>query len=165
MPRTIIINTELRPIAEKVMRIIHAIPKLDGHFWVVRDGKIIDPHFPQYDVIRSVHKGKKFIYHPADAMTQRMMIAIHQKVVKQDYATTSEFITDYIKISGEEPVCAFCLFNALIEIEKNGGELVFGSWGVERKDGSKFWEFGGEDYIGVSAFFKERTFKGSVLSL
>jgi hypothetical protein len=92
-----------------------------------------------------------------------MMIAIHNKVIKQEYSTISEFVADYIKISGEDPVCAFCLFNALIEIEKNGGELVFGSWGVERKDGSKFYEFGGEDYNGVSAFFKERTFKGMVL--
>jgi hypothetical protein len=163
MPRTIIINAELRPIAVKVSKIIHAIPKLDGHFWVMRDGKIIDPHFKEYDFIKSVHNGKKFIYQPADAMTQRMMIAIHHKVVKQDYATISEFVADYVKISGEEPVCAFCLFNALMEIEKNGGELVFGSWGIERKDGSKFWEFGGEDWTGVSAFFKDRTFKGMVL--
>ena len=163
MPRTLLISDELRPVAEKIVKIIHSIPKIDGHFWVVRDGKIIDPHFKEYDLIRSIHKGKKFIYHPADAMTQRMMIAINEKVIKKDYATISEFVADYIKISGEEPVCNFCLFNALIEIEKNGGELVFGSWGVERKDGSKHWEFGGEDYKGVSAFFKERTFKGMVL--
>jgi hypothetical protein len=163
MPRTIIIDAQLRPIAVKVSKIIHAIPKLDGHFWVMRDGKVIDPHFKEYDFIKAVHKGVKYVYQPADAMTQRMMIAIHQKVVKQEYATIGEFVADYIKISGEEPVCAFCLFNALIEIETNGGELVFGSWGVERKDGSKFWEFGGDGWTGVSAFFKERTFKGIVV--
>ena len=88
-------------------------------------------------------------------MTQRIVIAIHQKVIKQDYENISDFVADYIKISGEEPVCSFCVFNALIEIEKNGGNLVFGSWGVERKNGSKFWEFGGEDRVGISSFLVE----------
>jgi hypothetical protein len=163
MPRRILIDTELRPIAVKITDIVHTLPKLDAHFWVVRDGKIIDPHFPYYDMIKSIHNGKKFIYHPADATTQTIMKAIVMKNINRYYPELADFVADYKKIMGEEKAQGYCLHNALMEIDENGGELVFGSWGVELKDGSKFWEFGGEDYIGVKAFFKERTFKGMIL--
>jgi len=162
MPRTIIVDAELRPIAEKITTILHSLPKLDGHFWVVRDGKIIDPHFSYYDMVKSIHKGKKFIYHPADAMTQTIMKSIVMRGINKYYPEIADFVADYKKIVGEEKVEGYCLQNALIEIDENGGELIFGSWGVERKDGSKFWEFGGDDYVGVKAFFKERKIEGGI---
>jgi len=165
MPRAILINSELRPIAEKIMDILHSTPKLDGHFWVVRDGKIIDPHFPYADIVKKVNRGVKFIYHPADDMTQTIMKSIMMKQINKHFPTLKEFIDAYKLICGDEKVAGYCLQNSLMEIDENGGELVFGSWGVERKDGSKFWDFGGDDYVGVKAFFKDRTFKGLLKTL
>jgi hypothetical protein len=62
-------------------------------------------------------------------------------VIGREYASLGEFLDDYKEIEGEVPVTGFCIFNALIEKEKNDGELIFGSWGVERADGSKFYDF------------------------
>jgi hypothetical protein len=157
MPRTIFFEKELMPIAMKVTKIVSSVPKIDGHFWVERDGVKIDPHFEYYDKVKLANRGKKFIYYPADEITQNFMIILHLKVISREYATLGEFLDDYKEIAGEKPVTGFCIFNALIEKEKNGGELIFGSWGVEREDGSKFYDFGGEDYKGVSAFMKTRT--------
>jgi hypothetical protein len=145
------------PIAKKVTKVIYSVPKIDGHFWLERDGVIIDPHFEYYDIVKLSKRGGKFIYYPADETTQSFMIMLHLKVISTEYATLGEFLDDYKQISGEEPVTGFCMFNALIEQEKNGGELIFGSWGVERADGSKFYEFGGKDYKGVSAFMKTQS--------
>ena len=52
MKRTIVIDAELLPVAVKVSRIVHSVPKIDGHFWVERNGKIIDPYFKEYDLIK-----------------------------------------------------------------------------------------------------------------
>jgi len=157
MPRRIFIDSKLQPIGNNVTKVVNGIPKIDGHYWVLRDGVIIDPHFSEYDWYKLANRGVNTIYYPADATTQRMMTMINTAVLtKAGYSSINEFITDYILIVGEEPVVAFCYFNALIEIQKNGGELIMGSFGWNRKDGSKFYEFGGEDYLNVKAFIKPR---------
>ena len=45
-----------------------------------------------------------------------------------------------------EPISYCCLQNAFIEIQKNGGKLVFGSFGWKRKNGTIHYEFGGENW-------------------
>ena len=30
-------------------------PTIDGHFWIERDGKIVDIEFKEYDFIKSIH--------------------------------------------------------------------------------------------------------------
>ena len=48
---------------------------IDGHFWVVRDGKIIDPNFPQYDMIKKIVGGVgERVYLPAEKIIQSFMI-------------------------------------------------------------------------------------------
>ena len=48
-----------------------------------------------------------------------------------------------------------CFQNALLEYQE-GDVLKFGSMGWRKKDGSGvWWEFGGEDWTGVSSFIKK----------
>ena len=68
-------------IGRKVQSVINQLPHIDGHFWIVRDGKIVDPYFKEYDLLVKFHNGKKgsFIHKPADNMTQ-LVIENHQSV-------------------------------------------------------------------------------------
>jgi trehalose utilization protein len=47
----------------------------------------------------------------------------------------------------EEPMFLTCYQNVIIDIYLNGGEIVFGSMGWKREDGSIHYEFGGEEYL------------------
>jgi hypothetical protein len=163
MPIALSFDKELLPIANKVMKIIHSVPKINGHFWIERDGLIIDPHFKEYDSIKLEHKAKKFIYSPTDETTQGFMINIFLKNILKDYTNLTEFLNDYKKIVGEKPLFSFCIYNALIEQEKNGGKLIFGSYGLERADGSRGYICGDDSFTGVSAFLKTRTFLGKIV--
>ena len=29
---------------------------MDGHFWIVRNGEIIDPYFEEYDMVKVINK-------------------------------------------------------------------------------------------------------------
>ena len=46
-------------IIHKFNRTTMAMPTIDGHFWVERDGKKIDPYFEEYDAVKRVHKARK----------------------------------------------------------------------------------------------------------
>jgi hypothetical protein len=57
MPRTIFFEKEfIMLIAKKVTKIISSVPKIDGHFWVERDGVKIDPHFGFYDMVKLANR-------------------------------------------------------------------------------------------------------------
>lgn len=136
------------------------LPTIDGHFWVVRDGKIIDPHFPEYDLIckiRSCDPKADKSYIPAPEMTQKIMIDMFKKCFKKHLKgdTIEELSKELLIISGDykKPVVSCCFQNSLMEIAKNGGQLIFGSLGFKyaKKDGY-FYEFGGEDYKTIKQF-------------
>lgn len=134
-------------------------PTMDGHFWVVRDGKIIDIDFQEYNMIRRIRNCKnKVVYLEADEITQRLMIATHLKIISNTLggtpATAINVLGSYCEIKGIEPECYNCLVNSIMEIHKNGGELKFGSMGWEQKSGGVFYEFGGVDFKGIKAFLK-----------
>ena len=145
-------------IGRKVQSVINQLPHIDGHFWIVRDGKIVDPYFKEYDLLVKFHNGKKgsFIHKPADNMTQLVMFAIVRKLITNaGYIDADEFLFDYIKINGRQPEHSYCLFNAMMEAQENGGDIIFGSWGFELSNGSKFYEYGGEDWKGVKNFLQQ----------
>ena len=146
-------SEDLNPaeIIHKLNRTTMAMPTIDGHFWVERDGKKIDPYFEEYDMVKRVRKGKRWVYLPADELTQRMMIAIFDKLIKKEFSTVAEYL-HYSKVYGIKFGFGYCHKNSLLEIEERGGTLVFGSYGVQREDGSIFYEYGGEDYKNVKAF-------------
>ena len=115
---------------------------MDGHYWVVRDGVIIDPMFEEYEETKAIFglKGKP-IYLPADALTQQVF---------------KKKLNNYIKELEEEgyrfPGCwtitnRNCNLNAYVEQKLRGGEIVFGSMGWKRKNGNGIhYEFGGEGF-------------------
>lgn len=119
-----------------------AFPTFDGHFWVVRDGKIIDPHFPEYDFVKTVQGcvGEK-VYLPAPALVQKIFIKKFN-----DISTKMEFSDEVYEMVFRKVREGCCYQNARLEIAKRGGELVFGSMGWERRRGGIHYEFGGEGW-------------------
>ena len=136
-------------------------PEIDAHFWVIRDGKVIDPSFSQYKMIERMWdcdtNNKDYL--PAPEITQKIMIEQHYRVLK------TRFNTDDIKVAIEKfsigsrkrgivsPRYACCFQNAILEIAINGGELVFGSLGFKKNKTEGFhYEWGGEHYKTIGDF-------------
>lgn len=116
----------------------------DGHFWVERDGKIIDPWFPQYEMIAKIH----------NCLPQRHYLKCPDPLVGLVFKAKFEKTVPYYH--SLPPLFGFCIANALNEIHRNGGILVFGSMGFERPDGTVWWEYGGEDYKTVNQFINKK---------
>lgn len=132
-----------------------AFPPFDGHFWVERDGVIIDTEFKEYDYIKKAHGAKDGMkYKEADATTQKIMIAIMMKVLEKNSLTVESFRALSVKCGKLKPMFRCCIQNSLIALAK-GGVLKFGSMGWEKPNGKVWWEFGGEDWTGVGKFLKE----------
>jgi hypothetical protein len=139
-------------------------PIIDGHFWVERDGKIIDPHFPYYNMICQLRKCDAKApksYLPAPEMTQTLMKGMFMKVLKNVLGDKpqEEIFAEFRDITkrqiGLKPRPDCCYQNCIIEIAERGGTLVFGSMGFKykNKDGY-FYEYGGENYTTVKQFIK-----------
>lgn len=122
------------------------MPLIDGHFWVERDGSKIDTMFKQYRVLCQARdctiRDIKYIEAPVE--TQQIMFKILEKSI---YHT----LIDNRDYSG----FGYCYLNAIREIRKNGGRLVFGSLGFKYiNKGGYFYEYGGENYKTVKDFMK-----------
>jgi hypothetical protein len=117
-------------------------PVIDGHFWVERDGKVIDPYFEEYDKI------KKFwgcvgdaVYQPADDLTQQVILRKFEKILTVKQTGIS------MKTMGGLKRAYDCWGNASLEIVENGGTIVFGSMGwKKKKTGTIHYEFGGDGW-------------------
>lgn len=142
-----------------------SFPLTDGHFWVERDGKIIDPDFTEYIQICKIRncnpKDKKYL--PASPMIQSVFIKQFTKVMNScegKECTLEEIGSSLHKASIQffgnyQPRYGMCFQNAVIEISKNGGNLVFGSLGFKNKNkNGYFYEFGGEDFTTCKQFLK-----------
>ena len=111
----------------------------DGHYWVVRDGKIIDPMFRFYEEdVKLTHDliGEP-IYLPADPLTQKVFKKKQEEKMKnqKDWG----FYTKDWKMK-----LGYCDTNAYHEQQLRGGEIVFGSMGWKRNDGEGIhYEYGG----------------------
>jgi hypothetical protein len=121
------------------------IPTIDGHMWLVRNGKIFDPHFTEYDVIAKIRGvSSKKNYAPAPKEIQEEVI---------------ENWTDFLKnvnLKNWKNEASFCFYNAFAMKRKYGGELVFGSMGFgEGKN--VWWEYGGEKWDRIEYFLKMTT--------
>lgn len=121
---------------------------IDGHFWVVRDGKIIDPHFKEYDILATEHNwyANKKNYIEAPQATQKIVVVYLKRITEIN-----------TKLLGEEEATktgyGLCFQNATQEIAKNGGRLVFGSMGfkIKNKDGF-FYQYGGLNKMKMTDF-------------
>ena len=127
-------------------------PLVDAHFWVVRDGEIIDFGFPEFTEIEKMHDcdSNKKNYIPAPEMTQQIMIAQFLRVLK-----TVGVIAAFGGSPHAAPIFGFCFQNSIREIVKNGGMLVFGSLGFKKNNNVGFYyEWGCEDYKIIAYFIK-----------
>ena len=139
-------------------------PTIDGHFWVVRDGKIVDPVFPEYKMSCRMRNAdwKNRSHLPASEITQKLMIGMYKKVLTNQFGNISfeeqsAEIKKFMKLvhGHNDPVMNFCFQNCLVEIHERGGELVFGSLGFKLKNGEGYWyEYGGVNYTSVKSFLK-----------
>ncbi len=119
-------------------------PTIDGHLWVVKDGKIIDPHFQHYNMvahIRGVSNKKNHL--PADTLIQQVLIK-----------KWTDCLED-VPLDDWEAEANHCFINSIAYQRKYGGELVFGSLGFG-EDKNVWWEFGGVDW-GLLQFLKRVT--------
>tara|TARA_R110000824_G_scaffold21996_1_gene81206 strand:- start:768 stop:1292 length:525 start_codon:yes stop_codon:yes gene_type:complete len=118
--------------------------KMDGHCWVERDGKIIDPHFQRYYEVADIRDvpHKKF-YCKAPEEIQ----ALYHTYFKNKYG----WILDLEDCPFDKPLFGCCAQNALLEIKLNGGKFIFGSMGVGDIK-NIWWEYGGKDYWSISDF-------------
>lgn len=127
-------------------------PQIDAHVWVERDGKIIDPHFEHYDFcIRVNGCTTKTAYKEAPASIQEKAFKMFEEHFKLRFG---EAWQDEIKRIYNKPIPDNCVQNSYAEVAKNGGRLVFGSMGWEKKKGGVWWEYGGEDWHTLNDFVK-----------
>jgi hypothetical protein len=94
---------------------------------VEREGEIIDPWFQRYERVVSIRNTKtERVYLPAPEKTQVVWLDLLKRC-----ATKSPTIA-----------FGYCPNNAQLEVDANGGRVVFGSMGFQREDGSVWWEYG-----------------------
>lgn len=154
-------NTQIINLKQQLLTAtMTSYPSIDGHFWVVRNGEIIDTDFEWYDYCRRVNKCvDKTPHHlEADATTQMVMIGMYKKITMKVFKTTNwdecavEMVNMLERMGRTKPQQEQCWQNAVMEVVKNGGEIKFGSLGWAKKNGSIHWEYGGADYTSVKQF-------------
>jgi hypothetical protein len=132
-----------------------AFPVIDAHFWVERDGEIIDPYFQDYDFVKMVNALTGDMIHlEAEPLIQEIMKKRFNKVLKDVFGasttTTGEDYKQFVKFSEKhgkgKATVNQCFQNSVVEITKRGGTLKFGSMGWKRKAGGVHYEFGGEGW-------------------
>jgi len=107
----------------------------DIHFWVEKDGKIIDPDFPVYDMIKSIQglEGEKQF----QELTDKRIIKIYMKHWIEK-GTTNLNVIGLLGVMPHQ-----CYSNAMYYISQNGGKLKIGKMGWKKKNSNKiWWEFG-----------------------
>lgn len=138
-------------------------PKIDAHFWVEREGKIIDFDFEEYKFCKkfwNCEENAEPIYLSAPPLTQSIAIKVFDKVLMNTFKqptiekSVEEMYKLYKKVGLDKPSYGSCYMNAIIEIYENGGTLVFGSMGWRRRNGDIHYEFGGTNYLTWKDFTK-----------
>jgi hypothetical protein len=140
-------------------------PCIDAHFWVERNGEIIDPHFEnQFSYIQKVWKcnDTKCYLEASDEIQEAVINHFKKCVMKQFKVRKWEKAVDILKTVfetvGYKPTFGECWKNVLLEVIVNGGTIKFGSMGFEKIDGNgNHWEFGGEDYT-IKQFGRGKAF-------
>lgn len=125
-------------------------PIIDGHFWVERDGKIIDPYFQEYDFIKKFQNlTGDIVYLEAEQLTQKLINTKFNKILDELFGTEAykKFRDGSIECKRPKAIFGGCYQNSVIEIANNGGILKFGSMGWKRKSKAGIhYEFGGEGW-------------------
>ena len=110
---------------------------IDGHFWIEKDGEILDPSFREHEIIGVIHDCDPYemSYKEAPLLTQVWM------------ACCAGGMTWAGRGFG------FCFKNALEIQSKVGGRLVFGSMGFKKKNAPGYhWEYGDPSWTKTAHF-------------
>jgi len=130
---------------------------INGHYWVERDGKIIDPYFPNYNRFKAYYnikrKNAKFVYVEAtNPFTNRIALKSLDDILMRPFEDKEKALKllDLCEYKNE-PRC--CQFNSLMEQYRNGGEIKFGSVGMETDDGKSIvWIYGSKNFDTIADF-------------
>ena len=136
--------------SRKNINLIDYYPVIDGHFWVVKDSKVID--YLDDDMMSMIKKfngchGDK-IYLQAPPLVQKVMLKAFDVIPRDKLVLI-------LKQSKYKPMDDLCYFNAIYNQDKYGGEIVFGSFGWEKEAGGIHYEYGGDGWK-VSQFIKQK---------
>jgi hypothetical protein len=133
----------------------YEFPTIDGHFWVERDGKILDDDFKEHEYIKHANKcsGGK-MYKEADALTQKVIISMFNRALTSQGFDYQQF-RDFSSMLGlTKPMFQCCFQNSVMRL-KEGDVLKFGSMGWKRNNSAEiYYEFGGDDWVGAKRFLK-----------
>lgn len=127
----------------------------DGHFWVVRDGKIIDPAFPLFDkmicALNKCNVKKPKVY--LECKDEKVKDTILSLYLLNKGMKSKEELYDILTKDNYKPMQGNCILNAIFEQMKNGGTIVFGSLGYERLHSNDIhYEYGGKDWTTTKDF-------------
>lgn len=151
------------------------MPVFDGHFWVEKDGVVIDCDFPKDDAyIRRFNKTtKEKKYHEAPPITQIIFIGMLEKALTFELQKTKMMgraeamdidthsmceamakADNAVELKAYQPVFESCHLNAYKNWKEHGGRLVFGSQGYVKQSGGVWWEYGNPEWKTVKQFTK-----------
>lgn len=104
---------------------------LDIHFWVERDGKIIDPLFPELKHLTE----KNRVYFPASD-DDMFYVLDYLRYYSSNFDIVNERRANWVNTFGH------CFLNAMCEIWRNGGELKMGCLGIKKTKVAVYWYYG-----------------------
>lgn len=137
------------------------LPKTNGHFWVERDGVIIDWDWPQLRKLRRQLDCERDLnaYLRADPRVEEAMIRLFKRVTLRAFKTDDwdDMMVEFLlvaKMTGnaDKPTFNKCWTNCIQEVYHNGGEIRFGSMGFKRKDGTYRWYYGKDTFDGMADY-------------
>lgn len=118
---------------------------IKGHFWIVRDGKIIDPHFKEYDDI------KKFWNCEGRPQYRLESKEVRRKVKNQFIKEKKKILklivdnpdkTDWETLCDTGVVFGRCAWNVIYEQYLRGGQIAYGDMGWRIKNSNEIhYEF------------------------
>ena len=156
------------------------LPKIRGHFWVERDGEIIDWDFPEHTRLRKKLKcvPEWNAYLRAPPKTEDAMIRLFEKLTLKAFQADNwnNMMPEFIMVAkmtgnGDGPIFDKCWTNVIQEAYYNGGVIRFGSMGYKCKtkvlrtlaspdevtrlepfNGTYLWRYGHEDFHHLTDF-------------
>jgi len=137
---------------------------MDAHFWVMRNGEVVDTYFEEYDMIKranGVNPNEPVIHCPASPEIQEMLISFIRHTFIDAFGSMEEFAVGNEMFFDGEARQGHCQINSFYEAFKRGGQIVMGSWGF-KKQGKMWWEYGGKDWDTPMAFVKNPVVKQKI---
>jgi len=139
------------------------LPKMKGHFWVVRDGEIVDADFPQHARLRRKYKcvPELNVYQPAPLKVEKAMVRLFERITLRAFQVDNwdDMMEEFMlvaKMTGnaDNPTFNKCWTNCIIDIYYHGsGNIRFGSMGFKKKsDGDTVWYYGDDTLKDMADF-------------